>query len=158
MFTKNEKAILDVLSYKYRWIFRDADGLLFVSASKPEKGKDCFKLTEWEWRSDCENISEFAHIFKDVTYKNSPILFKEDILDEVERDYLKTVFKPFAKKIKYVKKVQDKENDKSCEYIIAIMKDNDILSFPDFKSGLMYRGMNRDVPYTLGELGIEYDN
>ena len=101
-------------------------------------------------------IFEFNHLFKDVKAGSEPICFRKPILDDAEREYLKAVFKPFASRIKCVKKRRCSEMS---EYINAIMTDpdGDNTCFPVFKAGTMYKGMDPNKAYTLDELEITYD-
>ena len=101
----------------------------------------------------------FNHIFKDVKPGCEPIRFREPILDDAEREYLKAVFKPFASRIKYVAKQRCIEMWEGMEYIKVLMEepDGDSTCFPIYKAGTMYKGMKPNVIYTLDELGITYD-
>ena len=99
------------------------------------------------------NFYLMSVFFKNVTWENSPIQFRdEELLTHKEREYLKLVFKPFASNIIYVQKVQLNNN----EYIRAITYSSAIV-FPDFKKGIMYKGMKPETKYTLKELGIIYN-
>lgn len=104
-------------------------------------------------------MSIFNHIFKDVKPGCEPVRFREPILDDAEREYLKAVFKPFASRIKLVKKQRCNEMWEGMEYIKVLMKDpdGDTAEFPVFKSGTMYKYMSPNEAYTLDELGITYD-
>lgn len=75
---------------------------------------------------------------------------KEEILDDIEKEYLRTVIKPFRDRVRYIKK-----NDFiKYEYIsICVEKDNTII-FPNFKKGTMYKNMEIDKKYSLEELGL----
>ena len=82
------------------------------------------------------------------------------ILTASEKEYLLNVIKPFRKKspITIVKYVSDYVTDE--EYIIIWVSDIDnpnikaIVTFPLFKAGEMYRGMEVDKEYSLEELGL----
>ena len=146
MFTKTEETILDALPNKYKCIFRNRYGDLKIG-----EGFDGIK--------DYSPLHEFNHLFKDVKAGAEPICFREPILDDVEREYLKAVFKPFASRIKWVKKQCCNERWANMEYIKALMADpaDDYTCLPVFKAGTMYKGMMPNVTYTLEELGITYD-
>ena len=80
--------------------------------------------------------------------------YKEPILDEVEKEYLSAVIKPFRDRVISVRKYH---YDKYYEYITIIYYDvRKYLSiyFPPFKKGTMYKGMELDRNYTLEELGL----
>lgn len=74
---------------------------------------------------------------------------KEDILDEVEKEYLRAVIKPFRKRMTCIKK----SRYFNFEFIILNL-DNDGIFLPSFKKGKMYKGMKEDKEYTLEELGL----
>lgn len=82
------------------------------------------------------------------------------ILDEVEREYLSAVCKPYevSKIIKF-----NKYDDNEWQWI-DIAVDNGFhgkykhIQFPYFKSGTMYKGMKVKKAYTPQELGIKCKN
>lgn len=141
MFTKTEKTILGALPKEYKYIYRTRYGSLRI-------GKRFYGIDDYLF------IPAFDHLFKDVKAGAEPICFREPILDDTEREYLKAVFKPFASRIKCVKKQQCKEMWEGMEYIQVLIKEpaGDV-----FKAGTMYKGMNLNKAYTLDELGITYD-
>ena len=85
---------------------------------------------------------------------------KESILTASEKEYLSNVIKPFRKKspITIGRYVSAYDTDE--EYIIIWMSyiDNpnvkETITFPYFKAGEMYRGMEIDKEYSLEELGL----
>lgn len=74
---------------------------------------------------------------------------KKEILDDIEKEYLRNVIKPFRDKVKYIKK----NNGKFGEYI-TICVIGELVNFPYFKKGKMYKNMITDKKYTLKELGL----
>ena len=77
--------------------------------------------------------------------KNKPIL------DDVEKEYLSAVIRPFKDKVEYICKTADYDG----EYItIGMVKDSTML-FPYFKKNTMYKGMEANKEYTLKELGLD---
>lgn len=84
--------------------------------------------------------------------------YKEDILDEKEKEYLRAVIKPFRDRITYIAKV---EEDIHWFYWIMIRVDigflNDYYDFclPPFEeTSDMYKKMEVGKEYTLKELGL----
>lgn len=146
MFTKTERTILNALPKEYKYIFRTRYGGLRI-------GK------RFDGINDYLPIPVFNHLFKNVMADGEPVRFREPILDDAEREYLKAVFKPFASRIKYVAKQRCEGIWVGMEYIKVLMEDpdGDSTCFPTFKAGTMYKGMNPDQGYTLEELGISYD-
>lgn len=79
---------------------------------------------------------------------------KKEILDEAEKEYLRGVIEPFRNKIEFViKKSASAFCVRQLEYIAIKFKD-DIMAFPNFERGTMYKGMELGIKYTLEELGL----
>ena len=78
--------------------------------------------------------------------------YKDPILDDVEREYLSAVIKPFRKKISYIRKSKDPRKGKN--YINIEFCDGDRMFFPNLSNNEMYKGMGNDRNYTLEELGL----
>ena len=77
--------------------------------------------------------------------------YKESILDEVEKRYLRGVIRPFRNEVKSIrKKIQDGE---IYEFILIELS-FDVLILPRFEKGTMYKGMVTNKEYTLDELGL----
>ena len=76
---------------------------------------------------------------------------KPEILDEVEKRYLRNVIRPFRDKIKYIIKVKSSYDN---NFYIRIVLNNDVSTLPYFKKNTMYKGMKIDKEYTLEELGL----
>ena len=74
----------------------------------------------------------------------------EPILDEVEKEYLWNVIKPFSDKVECIRKFDRKGG----EYISIRVIGDGVIGLPYFKKGTMYKGMEEDKPYTLKELGL----
>lgn len=89
---------------------------------------------------------EFATIINDICVA----YYSTSVLDEVEWRYLKQVIRPFRSKIKFIKKTWHFTNH---EYI-QVDLGNDVMQFPSFKEGTMYKGMKQEKEYTLEELGL----
>jgi hypothetical protein len=78
--------------------------------------------------------------------------YKPPILDDVEKDYLSAVIKPWKNKIKFIEKFED-TYDKE-RILIWIIGDCRNIYLPQFEKGKMYKGMEVDKKYTLEELGL----
>lgn len=75
---------------------------------------------------------------------------KIEILDEVEKRYLRGVIRPFRDKVKYIVLKSLCSN----EAYILIKLENDIINLPVFEINTMYKNMEKDKEYTLEELGL----
>ena len=78
--------------------------------------------------------------------------YKEPILDDVEKEYLSAVIKPFRKMIAYIVKAQDFDDGKQC--IRIILQNGDGMHFPYLDDDAMYKGMEVNKEYSLEELDL----
>lgn len=81
---------------------------------------------------------------------------KKEILDEVEKEYLKAVIKPFKEKVVCIYKSDSCRIPK--KEILTIQLNNSEINFPCFKKGTMYKGLKLGILYTLKELGLDGEN
>ena len=93
------------------------------------------------------------------------IKLPKPILDDVEKEYLGNIIKPFRNRILYIAKSKtvktyDNPNPKIYECIYIMYRDSSkkknpfYMGFPCFEKGTMYKGMELDKEYTLAELGL----
>ena len=99
----------------------------------------------------------YKHCGKTLIGASNPFIwlcedYKEPILDDVEREYLSAVIKPFRKKISCIRKNKDPRKGKN--YIKIEFCDGDSMFFPNLSNDEMYKGMKLDIKYTLEELGL----
>lgn len=84
------------------------------------------------------------------------IKLPKPILDDVEKEYLSAVIKPFRKHIINIRKTEYYKY----EFIEIVIYRTDegasceVFSFPYFKKDKMYKGMEISKEYTLEELGL----
>ena len=76
---------------------------------------------------------------------------KSEILDEVEKRYLRNVIRPFRDRVKAISLITS--GGKGYCYINIELKDENIY-LPDFEINTMYKGMKPEKEYGLEELGI----
>lgn len=77
---------------------------------------------------------------------------KEPVLDDVEKEYLSAVIKPFRKMISCI--IKNKDSLKGKNYIKIEFCDGDCMFFPNLSNNAMYKGMKLDKKYSLEELGL----
>ena len=107
-----------------------------------------------EIRTGCDDCPEGRNC-RECCLKNLEWLnqeYKDPILDDVEREYLSAVIKPFRKKILCIRKSKDPRKGKN--YIKIEFCDGDRMFFPNLSNDEMYKGMEPDRNYTLEELGL----
>ena len=152
-FSEAEKTIARNIDREYKWMARDQDGNLCIYEEKPKKRND-------SWISyDYDYIFYFNHLFSAIQWEDEEPtrisdIYNPSVLNDAEREYLKTVLKPFHDEVEYVKKT---ENSDKKEYLFILFSSNRVLSSPDFDSGTRYSGMKLDRKYSLDELGITYE-
>ena len=98
------------------------------------------------------NTSNLAKVREWFEGRAKIIKLPKPVLDEVEKDYLSYVIKPFRNRIKYFYKWACADCD--TEIIMVACKDNSLSVFPPFKKNAMYKGMIPNKKYTLDDLGL----
>ena len=79
--------------------------------------------------------------------------YKEPILDEGEKKYLRAVINPFRNRTEVIAKLLDCGEKR--EYIaVGCNTIQDSFALPRFEKGTMYKGMELNKEYTLEELGL----
>lgn len=162
-FTEDEKIIARNIDKKCKWMARDKSGILCAFIHKPYKDH---VLNRWNSEYPICEMAAFDWMFKSITWcDEDPTLIRNiydpQILDDEEREYLKTVLEPFRDKIVSVKKrlsciSYDDEFVKKYEEFIDVQIGHNHMWFPNFESGTMYKGMKAGKEYTLEQLGIKY--
>lgn len=76
--------------------------------------------------------------------------YREQILDDVEREYLSEVIRPFKGDVDYI----CKRLNHGGYYIAIVSNGSDVTKLPYFPNNEMYKGMELDRRYKLKELGL----
>ena len=117
------------------------------------------------WSDTCKDWCPTYELEEILTGVCKIIKPSELILDDVEKEYLSNVIKPFRNRILYIAKSEtvktyDNPNPKIYECIYIMYKDSTkkrnpyYMGFPHFEKGTMYKGMELNKEYTLEELGL----
>lgn len=80
-------------------------------------------------------------------------IVEKEILDDVEKEYLLNIIKPFKDKVKDIKKIMGFNQDE--RYISIRIKNEPSVDLPYFKKNTIYKGMEVNKEYTLKELGLD---
>ena len=100
------------------------------------------------WISTTIGLRDILIGFSEIT--------KKPILDDVEKEYLSAVIKPFRNRVKYITKFRGVFDNEFIE--IGHVMDNEAelyyIELPLFKKGTMYKGMEIKKEYTLDDLGL----
>lgn len=96
---------------------------------------------------------DIVKVYKDYTLKE--VLWEESksILDEVEKNYLLSIIKPFKKHVVSIKKtISIRDINKA--FIVIEVNNSLNITLPFFDKDIMYNGMELNHKYTLLELGL----
>ena len=118
-----------------------------------------YRLTE----ENLEYLSSYDHWFSISSTLNKllngeykAVKIPKPVLDDVEKEYLSYVIKPFRNSVKYFYKYPCGANG-NYEAITAKIEAHgycDCLDFPKFKKGSMYKNMKVGKEYSLEELDL----
>lgn len=108
---------------------------------------------------DKNGSKTYSSLRFDFKTNNEWEIYEEPILDDVEKEYLGNILRPFRHRVKYIKKLEAYcgRNDRVENIFIRLcVKDGheDFFSLPYFPKGSMYKGMKTEKQYTLKELGL----
>lgn len=119
---------------KSQYIYLDKQGFLAQNAI-PFDDSFTLKLTnKMDLRLDCWEIYQEP----------------KPILDDIEKEYLNNVIKPFRNRITKIRKFYHWD-----EYIVIYLKEREeTVCLPSFPKNSMYKGMIPMKYYTLDELGL----
>lgn len=132
---------------------KDGDKCSFRRGGRAEYNRDYYDNEDYN-----EDLTHKNNRELDIVKVERPIQYetiferKEEILDEVEKEYLKNVIKPFKNRITNIKKMKIPHGRE----VLYIEIEDDFLksTLPSFKENSMYRGMKKNKLYTLEELGL----
>lgn len=113
-----------------------------------------------EFSSDCWINNK--DIYSDKFLNQEIEIEIKDVLDEKEKEYLKSIIRPFKDRVEYIeKKINMNCTGRSFYYITiatkSVVNDNimEITALPYFNlESKMYEGMELNKEYTLKELGL----
>lgn len=111
-----------------------------------------------------EFSSDFWINNKDIysdKFLNQEIEIETDILSEKEKEYLKSIIRPFKDRVVSIEKRKNINSEGTFYYIAIAIKSvvidclSETIYFPYFKpESKMYNGMELNKEYTLKELGL----
>lgn len=81
---------------------------------------------------------------------------EQPILDDVEKRYLESIFRPFKNRVMYVEKIF-RFGYEQIRYRVSLPVEeygNELCELPSFDKGIMYKGMEYDKKYSIEELGL----
>ena len=79
---------------------------------------------------------------------------KEEILDNTEKNYLRSVIRPFRDRVKYIRKITFSDGDAKISIKIKENIHTWYIELPPFKKDVMYKNMEPNKEYSLEELGL----
>ena len=106
------------------------------------------------WSNNLQRWCITSIIGELLTGEKQIIKLPKPILDDVEKEYLSAVIKPFRNKVYAIAKYDDGVDN---YYIQIAIKQNvyfEYIDLPYFKKGTMYKGMELKKEYTVEQLGL----
>ena len=78
-----------------------------------------------------------------------------EILDEVEKEYLRAVIGPWRHQVKCIRKLNSRENTEFISISVDTLNEfTSYVALPPFARGNMYKGMKSEREYSLKDLGL----
>lgn len=144
--TEKMKTVLMSTDEKYKFIWRSAAGNLYLTTTDNER----------EIYANAYPFDAYNKLFRGIKSGRRPIQFRLDVLDDVEKEYMKSALAPFKNRITGVKKMSITNGNRIVVHVVDERTGEiDALVFPWFsRHSNMYVGMKEDMEYTLKELGI----
>lgn len=133
-------------------VFFESNNVLFKINKNNYEGEEFYRNNEnLKGLKDNVGDSILGKIIKveEPTYKT--VYETKEILDEVEKRYLRGVIRPFRDRVKAISLITSV--GKGYCYINIELKDENIY-LPNFEINTMYKGMKPEKEYGLEELGI----
>ena len=151
----------NLLKEGYKWIARNGSGKLFAYYEKPTKADTGWYSLWYPIENSgyiCkESVSIFQNIRSDDKEPTSlDSIVHPQILNSTEKEYLSAVIAPFRGKVKYIAKFvgDDSDNNPSCYIFVKFTEIDATIHLPAFYERDMYIGMEKNKPYSVGELGL----
>lgn len=120
-------------------------------ALKDNKPVSCCNL----YCEECDRNDGTGGCSLDELFEWANSEYKEQILDEAEKEYLSAVVKPFRKSVISIKKLEATYGWEIISFYYTFQSYGCITILPPFeKSSGMYKGMELGKEYTLEELGL----
>lgn len=141
----------------YKWLSRTIHGNVGAFSHKPYKDEYEGNLLMPSNGKAVLISGKFTPIFESINWTDNEPTYIEDIInpqiiDDVEKRYLKGVIRPFRDKVLYIIKISTRGSSK--EYISISFATFEETYLPCFKKGTMYNGMEANRRYTPDELGL----
>lgn len=114
----------------------------------------------------CDELSSYCwinnkDIYSDKFLNQEIEIEAKDVLDEIEKKYLKSIIRPFKDRVVSIEKRKNINSEGTFYYIGIIVKNiaidgfSEAIYLPYFKpESKMYEGMELNKEYTLKELGL----
>ena len=114
-----------------------------------DKNEWFYLIDRYSKKSFSENINKIE-VPEYKTYYDQ----KKEILDEVEKRYLRGVIRPFKENVRFITKRRYWIDSTEYNDISICIRNNSNIILPKFKANKMYKGMEMEKTYTLEELGL----
>lgn len=157
-FTELDKEIAKRLPKECRYLARNKNGSLHMFDKRPNKVDETeYWLPHWHSNETVKPLM-VNHVFQSIKWEDdNPVLIRSiydnSVLDDVEKQYLENMLRPFRKRVSHITKIQATDKNKQ-QIVIHYDKEQGYYCMPPFDADLMYCGMELRKFYTLNDLGL----
>lgn len=134
-------------------VFEKLKDELLIRTSEKKFENECYRF----YIRDLENLCtrDFGKIIKIEEPEYRTVYENEsEILDEVEKRYLRGVIRPFRNRVKIIRKFIYSGGNASIDISIDDSNTGWLIELLPFPKNEMYKGMEDDKEYTIEELGL----
>ena len=144
----------NLLKEGYKWIARNKYGRLYAHAAKPRKVG-----TYWWSVGNIDQTCDFVPIFQSIRFDDKEPVSLENIvhpqiLDDAEKKYLSKVLGPVRNNVYRIRKVCNAYESREFIAVQGFFGGSNCTFLQDFEPGTMFKGMEPNRWYSLGELGL----
>ena len=149
------KTAKNLLEQGYKWIVRYEIGRLIALSEKPIKSNNNL----WTTTGNSVCVGRFVPIFQGIRSDDKEPVSLESIvhpqiLDDAEKKYLSKVLGPVRNNVYRIRKVCNAYESREFIAVQGFFGGSNCTFLPDFEPGTMFKGMEPDRWYSLGELGL----
>ena len=150
------KTAKNLLEHGYMWIVRNETGRLFAHFAKPCK---CKANNVWGSFGFSTSVCDFVPIFQSIRFDDKEPVSLESIvhpqiLDDAEKKYLSKVLGPVRNNVYRIRKVCNAYESREFIAVQGFFGGSNCTFLQDFEPGTMFKGMEPNRWYSLGELGL----
>ena len=126
---------------------------VFYGGSEEYESTYCFENLTDDFKYEHNDEVSIVKVERPTKYE-TVFERKEEILDNTEKNYLRSVIRPFRDRVKYIRKITFSDGDAKISIKIKENIHTWYIELPPFKKDVMYKNMEPNKEYSLEELGL----